>query len=88
MHTLTRKELAKFGTGLRSHKVEITEAEADGSRRWLMKLQLPEHSDWFDIVTALGHVREWRELGTAIAFIQELCPHTKNVSVVLKSPNK
>jgi hypothetical protein len=87
MYGLTQKELSKLGVALRHHKVQLSDTGKKGLRRWSMRLQLPEHAQWFNVVTALGHAKTWSNVNTALTFVKEVCPHTRTIQIVFESPS-
>lgn len=80
--TLAKKELTVIDETHSDYEVYLIETTRDGTRWWMMKVELPAQEKVFEIITALGKTKLWKNLDIAIDFIKDNCPRTSKVAVV------
>ena len=80
--TLAKKELTVIDETQSDYAVYLIETARDGARWWMMKVELPAQGKVFEVVTALGKTKLWKNLDIAVDFIKESCPRTERVAVM------
>jgi len=80
--TLAKKELTVIDETHSDYAVYLIETTRDGARWWMMKIELPAQGKIFEVITALGKTKLWKNLDIAIDFIKDNCPRTAKVAVV------
>jgi len=78
---LNKRDIAVIaGANKDNFSVEILPAEGD---LWRATIKIIKPEKIYDVFTARGDLKTWRDLGDAITFIQQACGDCKDVTITI-----
>ncbi|MCQ9178456.1 hypothetical protein KMT30_05295 [Streptomyces sp. IBSBF 2953] len=75
MQSLDKRELAVFAVAQPDYRVVLEERIESDGRKWALIIESPSTGQVYNVVTALGKTRLFKNADTAIDFIKETCPN-------------